>query len=816
MHGQTLSSVKSSSVYQFGTNKDTCVKSKQSLNDRKRIWEKTYDSGLNLFAEDLEISKKKCDSVLVYHGSNTSEVVNSQENAHKKTNPILEPPTTNTMHFPLSISGINIKEKIHTNIDVSQLNSNEIHNRLNFLHSEYLYCRSIAEKYDQLFTQKFQKMHAKVNDTRLENQPIKSFGIPLNLPTSIYSSPKNSYSGYLQSNTLDLTYPNQSYGAFLDSNTQNMQKTCDSESHTNISSAFPYDRNQKLYDSCKTTTETVIQHREINNCPEYTVHQFDLNLFNHENTYSNNYGKSNHFIIQNQDICNKPKNVKKYTHTISQILEETQNTNSTSKQVEAIVEVEAIDEDTVQDKVENKVADRNEDKVDLNIQDKVDVEITDEFALDGEFEAEVTERNVLKKNFIDYKNLHIMIFRLFPSFKNQFAGKKIDIIAILLQKMLNFEKDKSEILEQCKIASEGYEKLKENDNYNKKLEICYVETLKIFIDNMQFKRGIIQIKPFWKIVSLFYPEILGLVNSLLKITHRVIVSNHNPNGKISSKDTDYNCQAILTKHSSSHRNSDLEKNNYFLKLHTQYENNDNLEKSMNLFLKTFADLTSEFDLNKNGYGKNLFCEIPLTENNLEDFENIFFLHFKTNKKNISHAFLCVIYSFPHKVLDNETKKFYLKVIELFKACLFSCFNYTHFIYIFKINCVFDLKYDLRDALEEHIDRNLLQIYENLEKNCKQLRNFRFTRYSFYDHVRRAILGTFSENIIYNSIKKCELILGKNAVNYVISEMASKRHFKKSLMSIETENGSNDDFVIGCNYKLFKSLSGIISMMCLLQ
>ncbi|EJW01489.1 hypothetical protein EDEG_03930 [Edhazardia aedis USNM 41457] len=406
------------------------------------------------------------------------------------------------------------------------MQSYEIQNQLNVLHSEYLYCRLMAENYYRQAIQKYQKLLEKAHNTIDRNQALKYFDIPSKLPKNFDSLSENHNSDFSQQSFMNIPYPNQSIGLFSDFTTTNMRQTCEAGTHANILSVFPNERNQNFIESHKQISAAEGQDRETKNCPENTYFQNIRVLFDRENPQYYNNDKNKHFDTQKQDMSEKPINVKKYTHTIRQILEDSQNQNQNLKQVEYEIlyelDVEVIDVVGVEGKNEDKsnyvvLYEFDDDAIDEDkIEDKVNCEVKEKDNACVLDEVSVKSNGAMKHDFMHFKNSHLAIFCMFPSFKIQFIGKKIDLFAVTLENLINFESDKFDILEQCKKASEAYKNFREKSDCHQKLEICYIETLKIFVDNIQFKNGTIKIKPLWKIISLFFPETLGFVNSLKK------------------------------------------------------------------------------------------------------------------------------------------------------------------------------------------------------------------------------------------------------------------------------------------------------------
>ncbi|EJW02538.1 hypothetical protein EDEG_03050 [Edhazardia aedis USNM 41457] len=89
-----------------------------------------------------------------------------------------------------------------------------------------------------------------------------------------------------------------------------------------------------------------------------------------------------------------------------------------------------------------------------------------------------------------------------------------------------------------------------------------------------------------------------------------------------------------------------------------------------------------------------------------------------------------------------------------------------------MNCIFDLREDLRAVLENHISKNLLEIYVKYKYNIKNISE-KYTKYYFYEHVRRNIFSNYSECIIDHLIQIFESILGVKALNYTQIKILSK-------------------------------------------
>ncbi|EJW02892.1 hypothetical protein EDEG_02716 [Edhazardia aedis USNM 41457] len=688
-----------------------------------------------------------------------------------------------------SATDANFKEKNLTNIDAGKINSYEIQKQINHLCSEHSYYRFMCENFYFQANQEYQKWFEIANNAISGNQSNNFCVSQSILPNSVCSMPKTSYSDHSQQSSSNSTYPNPS-SVFSDYNTENMQKTIDAGSDTNISGVFQYERNQNDVDSQKSTSVTGFQRTEIHSCPEYTVHKFDFNLLNHEHSYAKNYRKNNHFVTQRQDTCIEPISTKKHTHTISEIHKDDVLYEFDIENIDEIV-VEVIDEGKAEDTAEDKAEDTAEDTAEDNFKDK----------------------NIQVKNSIIFKNTQIVFLKLFPCLKNQLLSNQINLIVILEKKFENFANDKLEIIEQCKIASKAYKNLEENTNDNQKLENCYIETLKIFIDYTKFKHGIIQIKPLWKILSLFYPEILGFVNSFVKNSNRVISSIHNQKNNITS-DEIFCIRQTIFKKKSSYLDNELDNNQDFLKLEAQYQKNDNLENSMNLFLKIVADLFTNFISEARIYENKTFFKDTIGENILEDFQNIFFPHFFTLKEKNNDAFLHVIYSFPAKLLNKETKRFYLKVIQLKRIYESNISHKAPFFVFLLMHCVFDLSDDLKEALEKHINKHMIEIYRINGFNT-EYRKKNFFNTAPYQHVKRAIFETNIESIIKCTIEKCEIILGKKSLLYIIGKKKIEENSKDTMISIIKKDRSYKIFLFKSNNILVKCCSGLALIMCLL-
>ncbi|EJW02539.1 hypothetical protein EDEG_03051 [Edhazardia aedis USNM 41457] len=304
---ETSSSLRSLSINQFGTNKDEFAVSGQSLNDRRRKRQFTTYEPFTSTDEGFMSSRKKYNSDLAANKSYISEQINPQENAGKRSDHV-QPVISNTACLSSSNKDTEIKEK-----NLSQMNSNEIQKKHNLLSLEYLYCGFKAENFYRQAIQKYQKYLELAQYSVDRNQSQKYSDIPIAIPTSTYSLSQNHGCDFLQQSALNIPYANQSTGCFYDYNTENMRRESDARWHTNLLSVFPYERNQSDIESHKETSETEIQHREFDNRHEYFVDQSNLNMFDRENIFANNFGETNHSVTQRQDIHNKPKN-EKNTH----------------------------------------------------------------------------------------------------------------------------------------------------------------------------------------------------------------------------------------------------------------------------------------------------------------------------------------------------------------------------------------------------------------------------------------------------------------------------------------------------------------------
>ncbi|EJW01488.1 hypothetical protein EDEG_03929 [Edhazardia aedis USNM 41457] len=137
---------------------------------------------------------------------------------------------------------------------------------------------------------------------------------------------------------------------------------------------------------------------------------------------------------------------------------------------------------------------------------------------------------------------------------------------------------------------------------------------------------------------------------------------------------------------------------------------------MDHFLNKFKTFFDKLNLIKHYEIKNTFFNVPIRKTNIKYYDNMFYLYNYTYKKNISDIFFYVIFSLSDIILDSRTKKNYLKMIELckFSSKIHNCHKY--YTMCFKLNCIFDLQYHLRDRLEGHICRNLNMIYNKSDQN----------------------------------------------------------------------------------------------------
>ncbi|EJW01815.1 hypothetical protein EDEG_03705 [Edhazardia aedis USNM 41457] len=116
--------------------------------------------------------------------------------------------------------------------------------------------------------------------------------------------------------------------------------------------------------------------------------------------------------------------------------------------------------------------------------------------------------------FPNIKKAYYLLFQMFPKIYNHFSSFEFNLNEFLNAELIKFKTVKKDILKQAKKPSELFEKALENQNSIDFLTDLYSETIKIFVDVDLFNKDIIQIKSFWLFISLFYPEIPGLVKKL--------------------------------------------------------------------------------------------------------------------------------------------------------------------------------------------------------------------------------------------------------------------------------------------------------------
>ncbi|EJW03221.1 hypothetical protein EDEG_02389 [Edhazardia aedis USNM 41457] len=429
----------------------------------------------------------------------------------------------------------------------------------------------------------------------------------------------------------------------------------------------------------------------------------------------------------------------------------------------------------------------------------------------------------------------------FPNFENQIKTTKKSLFDFFKQQLDSFDNEASIIFDHVKKAFGPSEKTKQCSDEKREVLNNYEEFLKIFVNSDDLKKKNIVVRPIWNVISLFYPEVYGLL--------RILITKNQYFSVLKSTE---NIQIEFIKEEQIrdfHRPKNHEMESYLQSIEKEFNSikdskilsfSENLESFLTSCKKLIEFQIESIKANekakekaRNGHIedseivkiKNLksipcLSEIGITkllqvEKLRKNFKDLKLLrHLKTLDMFIS--FFNVILSFPGNILDKYQELFYFKICKLQEQL--TCFEdqnnkMINFLIIFKYNCTFELSSFAKTRFEYQIDKALYDYYKvnssNIDNISDRKKQIDKIKDHFYSILLKSGFRSDLNEIFTANIEKLEYLIGEKRLNGEKSTNSFKVYFNNRIDENEAklyQPESQQEALYSSEMAFFKNLT----------
>ncbi|EJW02925.1 hypothetical protein EDEG_02690 [Edhazardia aedis USNM 41457] len=428
----------------------------------------------------------------------------------------------------------------------------------------------------------------------------------------------------------------------------------------------------------------------------------------------------------------------------------------------------------------------------------------------------------------EYKNLRTstpiqtayrFLFEIFPDSEKSFNTFDFDLTEFLNQKLQQFDADKRVIMDQANKTTELIEKIDMNSHVIGKLPEVYIQILKIFIVSENFEKNIVQMRPFWILTSVFYPEIAGLVNMFVNDYHELLGLNsmrtklftYIGNHRSIQNPTIY----VQTKRKAEKFNKKAYEKIYNKKIKKSRSLSESLDTFFNKMKMLITNLVKDESIKQKLY---TFLQYENFKQKIE-FHNFFRFAPYLKKNNMTYSFFNVVISLPNQFVNESKKIFYFKICNILEFYKISTEG-TFFYELMRCNFVFDIKKQLRKCLETHIDILLANLIIKTKNSSQYILKGTITTLNTSScniYVRQTLYGIYLEHILNNLTDRLDLIFGKTpGCKENIEVHVIKAEKTVHTLQIKKDKKIYKEFKFDSNKTLMSSLSKIFFPLCFVQ
>ncbi|EJW04321.1 hypothetical protein EDEG_01418 [Edhazardia aedis USNM 41457] len=414
-----------------------------------------------------------------------------------------------------------------------------------------------------------------------------------------------------------------------------------------------------------------------------------------------------------------------------------------------------------------------------------------------------------------------IIDKYYPNFKCENKAEKIYLNGFFSQKLNTFDIETAKILDHAKKITESLQNKTLFDEKNG-LKFIYKSILEIFVCSDSLNCDIIQLKPFWLMISLFYPETLRFVRLIRNSFLNLDQNNFN---NIKRHNNYVDMKLKFAKSSMSSDKNNMADNIYFSYIKTFNIENISFFDATKNFLYQIKNLLQIIITRK----EVEYLNIPIFHEKILEYtlsyNDILIFQRKIKEHNLVDIFLPVILSLPDEIITQDIKILYGKFCFLHKKHPLYMFSYkSDFYEILKMYFSFELPFFIHQNFEYHINC-LLKIFnstphETFDFGQDQISEFKTEQKRFYQFIYRIAFPHNIKTIFTSYIEQLAFINGIRTDvikdEFLKIESSPKHEYFKSNKIFLNLGDSEITYQYSSASACIKSISYISMLFCLLK